>query len=378
MRTRQTSKQANNIARLVVLGGAAGLLCLGFALVALWFSSGDAAPGLDPAERLALAAYLTVRDADLARHAGSDPAPVSFTVEQGETARTVAQRLADQKLVVDGALLGYYLHYTGMDQKIEAGDFVLRQTMTLKEVALALTDASARQISIRIFEGWRLEQIAAALSGNGALAVSEQAFMALAGRGSSPPSGLSFLSRRPAGASLEGFLFPDTYLVSPGADSQAVINKMLANFQAHLPADYEAAAAQQHLSVYQAVIVASLIEREAVVDDERPEIAAVILNRLAIGQLLEIDATVQYAVGTPDNWWPRLGGLDLRSVVSPYNTYSVQGLPAGPIANPGLSSLLAAVHPAQSTYLYYRALCDGSGRHVFANTYEEHVANACP
>ncbi len=378
MRTPQSRRQTNSCARVVVLAGMAGLLCLGLALAALWVTSGDAAPTLNPAERLALAAYLTLRDAELARPAGTDPAPVDFTVEQGETARGVAQRLADQKLVFDGVLLGYYLHYTGMDQKIEAGDFVLRQTMTLKEVALALTDASARQISIRVFEGWRIEQIGEVLSGNGALAVSEPAFMALAGPNGSPPSGYDFLSRRPAGSSLEGFLFPDTYLVSPGASAGDVINKMLTNFQAHLPEGYEAAAAQQHLSLYQAVIVASLIEREAVVDDERPEIAAVILNRLAIGQQLEIDATVQYALGASGNWWPPLAGLDLRSVASPYNTYYVQGLPRGPIANPGLSSLRAAVSPAKSTYLYYRALCDGSGRHVFANTYEEHVGNACP
>jgi len=378
MLIRRNRSQINRLARLVVLTSAVGLVCLAGALAALWATSTDAAPGLDPVQRLALAAYLTARDADLARPAGGDPAPVSFTVESGETATAVARRLEAKKLVFDGSLLGYYLHYTGLDQKIEAGDFVLRQTMTVKEVALALTDATARQVSIRIFEGWRLGQIAESLSGNPALAVSEQAFMALAGPGGQAPPGYGFLGGRPAGASLEGYLFPDTYLVSPGATAADVVNKMLTNFQAHLPADYPAAAAQQHLDLYQAVIIASLIEREAVVDDERPLIAAVILNRLAAGQPLEIDATVQYAVGTPGNWWPPLAGLDFRSIQNPYNTYVVTGLPAGPIANPGLSSLLAVAHPAQSTYLYYRALCDGSGRHAFANTYQEHLANACP
>ncbi len=371
-------KRINRIARSVVVLGLAGLMCLGGALLALWVSSGDAAPNLDPVQRLALAAYLTFRDADLARPAGSDPAPVNFTVERGETAAAVAQRLAAQKLVFDGYLLGYYMHYKGLDQKIEAGDFVLRQTMTLKEVAHALTDATARQVSIRISEGWRLGQIVEALSANRALAVSEQDFTAMAGPGGQPPTGYDFLTGRPAGASLEGYLFPDTYLVSPGATAADVIDKMLANFQAHLPPDYEAAIARQHLDLYQAITIASLIEREAVVDDERPLIAAVILNRLAAGQPLEIDATVQYVVGTPGNWWPRLTGLDFRSIDNPYNTYVVKGLPSGPIANPGLSSLLAVAHPAATTYLYYRALCDGSGRHVFANTYQEHLANACP
>ena len=378
MRIRQNRKRTNRIARLVLLVCGAGVLCLGAALAALWASSADATPNLDPAQRLALAAYLRARAGDLARSAGSDPAPVNFTVQPGETASGVAQRLAARKLVSDGTLLGYYLRYSGLDQKIEAGDFVLRQTMTVKEVAQALADAHARQVSIRIFEGWRLEQILTALSGNPALAVSEQAFLALAGPNGHPPPDYGFLARRPAGSSLEGFLFPDTYLVAPGATAADVVNKMLTNFEAHLPADYEAAVARQHLTLFGAVTVASLIEREAVVDDERPEIAAVILNRLAIGQPLEIDATVQYAVGTADNWWPRLSGLDFRSIDNPYNTYLVKGLPAGPIANPGLNSLLAVSYPAQSHYLYYRALCDGSGRHAFATTYEEHLSNACP
>ncbi len=378
MHTRRNRKRINRLARLVVLLGFVGLTCLVGALAALWVSSGDAAPSLDPAQRLALAAYLTVRDADLARTAGSDPTPVNFTVAPGETAAAVAQRLAAQKLVFDSSLLGYYMHYRGLDQKIEAGDFVLRQTMTLKEVAHALTDATARQVSIRISEGWRLGQIVQMLSANPDLSVSEQAFMAIAGPGGQPPAGYGFLTGRPAGASLEGYLFPDTYMVSPRATAADVINKVLANFEAHLPPDYQAAIAQEHLDLYQAVTIASLIEREAVVDDERPQIAAVILNRLAAGQPLEIDATVQYVVGTPDNWWPHLTGLDFRSIDNPYNTYVVKGLPAGPIANPGLSSLLAVAHPAASTYLYYRALCDGSGRHVFANTYQEHLANACP
>jgi UPF0755 protein len=86
---------------------------------------------------------------------------------------------------------------------------------------------------------------------------------------------------------------------------------------------------------------------------------------------------VQYALGQPGDWWPRLAGFDLRAVQSPYNTYAVAGLPPGPITNPGLESILAAANPATSSFFYYRALCDGSGRHAFAVTFEEHLANAC-
>ena len=144
--------------------------------------------------------------------------------------------------------------------------------------------------------------------------------------------------------------------VQPGAAAPELLHKMLANFDARLPADYRTRVAARGLTLYQAVSAASLIEREAAVEPERPLIASVIFNRLAAGQALEIDATVQYAVGTPANWWPKLSGLDFRAVASPYNTYYVTGLPAGPIANPGLSSLLAVAEPAETNYIYYRAL----------------------
>ncbi|MEP7359899.1 MAG: endolytic transglycosylase MltG, partial [Anaerolineales bacterium] len=156
-----------------------------------------------------------------------------------------------------------------------------------------------------------------------------------------------------------------------------IVDKMLANFEARLPDGYGQQAAAQGLTVFQAITVASLIEREAVVDEERPIIASVIYNRLAAGQRLEIDAATQYVLGQPGLWWPRLDGLDLRAIVSPYNTYAVEGLPPGPVSNPGLSSIIAAGSPATTDYLYYRARCDGSGRHFFAATYEEHLANAC-
>ena len=382
MRTRPNSARAK--------GHGTGRACLGVLLVAgcllavvgLLVLSQRAAPGgaadLNPLERIALSTYLSLRAADLNQAAGADDTAALFTVEPGETAGSVAQHLASEHLVTDANLLNYYWRYTGLDQKIEAGDFTLRQTMPLREVAQVLTDASARQIPVRLIEGWRLEQMAEALAPQGALSVSYEAFMAIAGPGGARPAGYAFLEAVPPGVSLEGFLFPDTYLVGQGASADDLINKMLANFQAHLPADYESALAQRGLTLYQAVTVASLIEREARVDEDRPLIASVVMNRLAIGQPLEIDATVQYALGASGNWWPPVAGLDFRAIASPYNTYYVAGLPAGPIANPGLSSLLAALHPAETNYLYYRALCDGSGRHAFAATYEEHLANACP
>jgi UPF0755 protein len=134
------------------------------------------------------------------------------------------------------------------------------------------------------------------------------------------------------------------------------------------------------LTFDEAVILASIVQREAVVEDEQPMIASVFLNRLSIGMKLETDPTVQYALGYQEDrgsWWKSPLGLDDLAFDNPYNTYLYQGLPPGPICNPGLPALRAVAFPAQSPYYFFRAKCDGSGRHFFAVTFDEHLNNAC-
>jgi UPF0755 protein len=384
MQIKAKRRRANLAARFFIFVFALATLLVGglfvFVTVAGRTSAalGPGADDLNPAEKAVLLAYLTTRARDLSRPAGSDPTPVSFTVAAGASAGAVAAELAAAGLIRDAQLLTYYLRYEGLDGQVEAGDFILRETMSIPQVARALTDASAREVLLRITEGWRLEQVADALRAHNALAGVADEFRLLAGPGSPrPPGAYDFLADLPPGASLEGYLFPDTYLFRPEATAAEILDKLLQNFAARLPADYRSLVAARGLTLHQAITLASLIEREAVVNDERPLIASVIYNRLAAGQWLEIDATVQYALGTQENWWPRLEGLDLRSIASPYNTYAGSGLPPGPIANPSLDSIVAAAQPTQTSYLFYRALCDGSGRHAFAVTYEEHLANAC-
>ncbi len=384
MRIREKRRQANLAARLILFVLAVAALAVA-GILAVTLLPGLAAarlgggnPNLNPAERTFLVAYLTAHARDLETPAGTDDTPVPFAVEAGATANGVAASLAQQGLVRDAQLLTYYLRYQGLDSHVEAGDFILRKTMTLREVALALTDARTREVELRVIEGWRREQIAEALSAQPAFAGVAPDFLTLTGPNSPRPASYAFLGELAPGASLEGFLFPDTYLLRPNASASTILDKLLADFQGRLPPDFSQQVAAHGLSVYQAITMASLIEREAVVDDERPIIASVLYNRLAAGQRLEIDASVQFALGQTDQWWPSLQGLDLHSVDSPYNTYANDGLPPGPIANPGLNSIRAVANPAQTDYLYYRALCDGTGRHAFAVTYEQHLANACP
>jgi UPF0755 protein len=136
------------------------------------------------------------------------------------------------------------------------------------------------------------------------------------------------------------------------------------------------------MTLYNVVKLASIVEREAVLDEERPVIASVYLNRLREGVKLEADPTVQYAMGyqaDTGQWWNlNLTADDYHTVDSPYNTYLYPGLPPGPISNPGISSIMAVIYPADTVYFFFRVACDSSGRHNFTESYEEHVQNACP
>ncbi len=384
MRIRERRRRANSLGGFLVLAAAVGLVAACVVGVAAGLTArnpilGDPAPSLNVFESTYYGAYLNLRAEELKQPAGDDPTPLGFSIASGESVASLGERLQEAGLIRDRELLDAYLRYTGWDQHIEAGDFILRRTMNVTEIAKALTDARAREVMARIFEGWRREQIAESLAQNPTLNVDAAEFLALTGPGVLPAGGnYPFLQDRPGGASLEGYLYPDSYLLRPGATAADLIRRMLENFGLKLTPEMLAGFRVRGLTVHEAVTIASLIEREAVHDEERPLIASVIFNRLAIGQRLEIDATVQYGLATSGNWWPPVAGLDLRAYPDAYNTYVITGLPAGPISNVRAASLAAVAEPAQTDYYFYQVRCDGSQYHNFAVTYEEHLANACP
>jgi UPF0755 protein len=165
------------------------------------------------------------------------------------------------------------------------------------------------------------------------------------------------------------------------ASVNQLLSKILMNFEAQVNNEMQVGFSNQGLSVYQAVTLASIVEREAINDEEMPMLASVFYNRLAINQRLASDPTVQYALGyntQQATWWTNPLSLTDLEIDSPYNTYLYPNLPPGPICNPGLSALRAVAFPAQTPYYYFRAACDGSGNHLFAETYEQHLANECP
>jgi UPF0755 protein len=177
----------------------------------------------------------------------------------------------------------------------------------------------------------------------------------------------------PAGASLEGYLFPGDYLIQNDTDARALVRMALDQFGAAVPADWWTAAAGHGFSPYQAVTLASIINRESRSYNQQVLIASVFHNRLKSNRGLGATVTTQYAVGGPGNWWPSVQGI-ISTYDSPYNTNLYQGLPPTPISSPGLEALQAAIFPAQSNYLFFTASCEGGGN-AFAETYEQHLKN---
>jgi UPF0755 protein len=354
-------------------------LVLGMAALAMAACSGDAV----------LAAYLATNREAMERPAASTPHPMQFVVQPGSSARTIAENLQNTGLISDARLFEAYVRVNGLAGDLQAGAYTLSPSMTPLEIAKTLQHAVAPSISVMIPEGWRLEQTADRLSASGVLdgeeyrkLASDPAWRPAADDSSPTPNVYDFLDARPVGSTLEGYLYPDTYeLLKERATPQELLRYQLDNFARLAAPAYEQAAAEGNtrLSLHEVVTLASIVEREAVLDDERPVIAGVYLNRLKNEMKLDADPTVQYAMGyqaATGQWWKTPVSLDEYSQVdSPYNTYLHAGLPPGPIASPGIASIRGVLNPATHDYLYFVALPDGSGRHAFSRTYDEHLEN---
>ncbi|TFH36290.1 MAG: endolytic transglycosylase MltG [Anaerolineales bacterium] len=348
---------------------------LTFGLPTVHESIGSPAPGLSQPQEVALSIYLMINRTRLDQPAGDPQMTWTVEVEPGASAQNVIDQLTTIGLVKDPLLFRSYIRYLGYDRGIESGMYDLQGSMSIRELASALQKAHLDSLALTIPEGWRMEQIADRIRTLGIPVDASDFIESVA----SIPDGLTLSFEIPPQNSLEGFLFPDTYLVETSMTAEDLVRRMLSNFEQRVDDSLRQGFSNQGLSVFEAVILASIVEREAVIPEERPRIAAVFLNRLAIGMNLDADPTVQFAVasGNQGDWWPQISLEDLR-IDSPFNTYQSPGLPPGPIASPGLDSLRAIAFPLSTTEYYFRALCDGSGRHVFAETFEEHQSNSCP
>ncbi len=303
---------------------------------------------------------------------------VSFRIEDGESVNLIAYHLEDAGLIKDASAFRYYLIYSGSDTNLLSGDFTISPALNAVEIAHLLQDANAKDVVFRILAGWRLEEIAAGLAVSG-LPIDQDEFLTAAEKPSFGivPSGLAKMNLK----SLEGFFLPGTYRFKRSMHVDDVIAEALLAFDTQVSDELRQGFARQGLDLYEAVTLASIVQRKSMVEDEQPIIASVFYNRLNQGMRLESDPTVQYALGyntIQKTWWTNPLSLDDLKQKSPYNTYVNAGLPPGPINSPGLSSLRAVAFPAQTPYIFFRAKCDGTGRHNFSATFDEHLNNECP
>lgn len=274
-----------------------------------------------------------------------------FVIPRGSTVREIGNHLKNEGLIRDPVIFFLYVKQKGIDKSIQAGDYKLSPSMSLSQVMHTLEHGTL-DVWFTIPEGYRADEVADLLKQSVKTYKEDW--------------------RKELNAN-EGYLFPDTYLIPTDTDVATVISIMKNNFDKKVG---EVGLDPNSPSIKNVVTLASLIEREAITDAEKPVIAGVLSNRLSVGMLLQVDATIQYAKGyslSKKKWWAPVTIDEYKSVKSPYNTYLYIGLPPGPISNPGIKAIEAAANPSETDYNYY--IHDSSGKIRYAKSLDEHNSN---
>ncbi len=282
-----------------------------------------------------------------------------FAVSTGENAQHIAQRLKDAGLLRDRNAFVTYVNFHLLRPRLKVGLYSISPTLSGDAIAELLVGGHTLSRRIVVPEGYTLTQIEASAA---TIGISKASFAAALASEHTQ----TFLAGNPAGVSLEGYLFPDTYQIGSGTTAASLVGDMLDNFGKRVGPEYAQAFAAEGLNLHQGLTLASIVEREVSNAADRPVVAQIFLKRLKLGQALGSDVTTHYAadlLGVPFN-------TDLNS---PYNTRRVVGLPPGPICSPGLSAMDAVAHPAGTDYLFF--LSGKDGKTYFAKTYAEHQLN---
>jgi UPF0755 protein len=278
--------------------------------------------------------------------------PVNITIQPGEGSRQIGRALERAGVIESAGRFRAVASARGLDGALKPGDYQLETVMDVDSVIDILVRGPNLGTPFTIPEGFTVQQVV------DRIAATKRFSKAALGKALTDP-GLEVPFRPKGVKSLEGLLFPQTYRIDKDATPASVLQQMLDQADQAMN-QFDLTATPRHLSPYQILTIASMVEREAKVPEDRPKIARVIYNRLAKRQPLQIDATVQYALGAKK---PRLSTKDLQ-VASPYNTYLHVGLPPTPIASPGQDSIKAAMEPADGPWLFY-VLTDADGHHAF-------------
>lgn len=303
---------------------------------------------------------------------GPQPEAATFSIAEGEGVSVIADRLAENKLIASPFIFKVHVFFDGARSNFLVGDFAIPPAASTRTIVnLLTTTPEPEEVSVRIPESATAKEIADILEKAGVL--SAQDFLAAVSttdsRTVAPGRTYDFLRDKPNTATLEGYLFPDTYRFFTKATAAHVVQKFLDNFEAKVSSTILADIRQQGRTIFDVITLASIVDQEVRTDVDRRIAAGIFLERLKIGMPLQSDATVNYVTGKqalqPTN-------ADL-STDSPYNTYKNKDLPPGPIGNPSLSAIRATANPQASAYLYFLTKPDGTT--VFSKTYDEHLAN---
>lgn len=287
--------------------------------------------------------------------------PVDVFIPAESSARQIAAILEEHQVIRSQKAFLSYCRKEKLDVQLKPGHYSFNRSQSLAQIARSIAAGQVVKIKVTVPEGYTVKEIGAMLVEKG---VCTEASWQEAIKADYP---YNFLKDVPASSKyrLEGFLFPDTYYIEENTSSQEIVNMMLNNFATLW--DQEFAIQAKNMSVYETIILASLIEEEAMHNDERKTISGVIQNRLRDGMYLQLCPTVLYCF---DQKKTKLNNADLE-IESPYNTYRNPGLPPGPIANPGKASIAAALNPEKHSYYFY--VSKGDGSHYFSRTYQEHL-----
>lgn len=301
---------------------------------------------------------------------GSFSGTKNFRIEKGEKVIGIGERLEKEKIIANDAYFLYYVWAKKLRGKIIAGEYQINSRLTIPEIVKIITQGEeiSSQVKITFPEGWESAKMADRLEANG---FSKEEFLRLV---NNPPDDLTadlgFLSDKPEGKSLEGYLFPDTYFFFKDSSEEDIIRKMLANFGEKLVPRLEEKIKSGDKTIFEIITMASLIENEIKTESDRKIVSGIFWQRIENGQPLESCATLAYVLGIRKEQY----SYNDTRIDSPYNTYIAKGLPSGPISNPGIVSIEAAVYPQESDYNYFLNNPE-TGEIFFARTLDEHNAN---
>lgn len=286
---------------------------------------------------------------------------IIFDIEKGQGTKEISINLKKEGLIKSVTLFRLYTLFKGISGKLQAGEYSLSPSMKIPEIANKFVLGDVIEEKIIIIEGWNLREIAQYLEGKG---FSKEKFFELSKKDFSAQ--FDFLKDKPKNLSLEGYLFPDTYQIKRGENLEDVIRKFLKNFDKKLTKELREEITNQGKSIFEILTMASLIEKEVKTLEDKKLVSGILWKRLKNNIPLQVDATITYITGKKTTEI----SIEETQIDSPYNTYKYRGLPLGPISNPGLDSILAAIYPKESEYWYYLSI--PTGQTIFSKTLEEH------